>query len=56
MVEKTGREQKNWFHKTVSRYGLSGRKHVEIPKSVRDNFDVGDVVIVKKVPGDDQDE
>jgi hypothetical protein len=33
----------------VSNYGSIGRKHIEIPKDKRDEFESGDAVFVEKV-------
>ena len=37
------------FVSKISSYGTGGRKHIEVPKKERDNFEVGDHVRVKKI-------
>ena len=49
VAENKPRKSKDEFTAKVSNYGSSGRKHIEIPKPNRPNFESGDMVFVEKL-------
>jgi len=49
MSKDNKKKRKQKFIARVSKYGNTGRKHIEVPKPNRDDFEPGDYVEVKKL-------